>query len=112
MYFSYAREDAAEVKEMIGRLQTRRPGMKIYDGVSSGSKIRDRGIVSEKIMSAITQSCVVIAVLSDDYFQSPECAEAFSLAYCSDFDNQGERRTAVGRKRKPRTGKVPPSNRD
>eukprot|EP00170_Pyropia_yezoensis_P005904 contig_24048_g5922 len=63
--------------------------MRVYNAEPRSVSVRKRGVVHEPVMEAINQSRVFLALLSDEYFHSVECTEAFSLAYCRDFDSQG-----------------------
>uniref|UniRef100_A0A7S3A689 Protein kinase domain-containing protein n=2 Tax=Rhodosorus marinus TaxID=101924 RepID=A0A7S3A689_9RHOD len=89
VYVSYAQEDAADAEALMFYMKETRPGIEIFDGAPKGLKMRDRGVVSVPTIHAIKKSAMILSLLSDDYFQSKECTEAFSLAYCSDFDTQG-----------------------
>eukprot|EP00186_Timspurckia_oligopyrenoides_P000043 CAMPEP_0182441574 /NCGR_PEP_ID=MMETSP1172-20130603/540_1 /TAXON_ID=708627 /ORGANISM="Timspurckia oligopyrenoides, Strain CCMP3278" /LENGTH=831 /DNA_ID=CAMNT_0024635935 /DNA_START=23 /DNA_END=2518 /DNA_ORIENTATION=+ len=89
VFFSYAKEDQEAAHEMMNYLQGKNPSVRIYDAEPRDISLRQRGVVHAPVMEAINQSRVFLSLLSDDYFHSVECTEAFSLAYCRDFDSQG-----------------------
>lgn len=89
VYFSYAHADAAAATRMIEYLKSKNPSIKIHDAKPRDIEVRKRGVVDSEMMTAISESRVFLALLSDDYFGSIECTETFSLAYCRDFDAQG-----------------------
>lgn len=89
VYFSYAQADKDAAREMISYLSSKNPSIRIYDAESRDISVRKRGVVDTGIMEAVSASRVFLALLSDDYFHSIECTEAFSLAYCRDFESQG-----------------------
>ncbi|KAA8492913.1 Serine/threonine-protein kinase EDR1 [Porphyridium purpureum] len=89
VFFSYAKEDKEAAHEMMNFLQSKNPAVRLYDAEPRDISVRQRGVVHAPVMEAINQSRVFLSLLSDDYFHSVECTEAFSLAYCRDFDSQG-----------------------
>ena len=89
VYFSYAQADKDAAKDMIQYLSSKNPSIQIYEAESRDISVRKRGVVDNSIMEAVSSSRVFLALLSDDYFHSVECTEAFSLAYCRDFESQG-----------------------
>lgn len=89
VYFSYAQADKEAAREMISYMTAKNPSIQIYDAESRDISVRKRGVVDNCIMEAVSASRIFLALLSDDYFHSVECTEAFSLAYCRDFDSQG-----------------------
>ena len=89
IYFSYAQADKDAAREMIEYMTSKNPSLQIYDAESRDIPLRKRGVVDNAIMEAVSTSRAFLALLSDDYFRSVECTEAFSLAYCRDFDSQG-----------------------
>lgn len=89
VYFSYAQADKEAAREMISYITAKNPSIQIYDAESRDISVRKRGVVDNCIMEAVSASRIFLALLSDDYFHSVECTEAFSLAYCRDFDSQG-----------------------
>eukprot|EP00184_Porphyridium_aerugineum_P003147 CAMPEP_0184695860 /NCGR_PEP_ID=MMETSP0313-20130426/3354_1 /TAXON_ID=2792 /ORGANISM="Porphyridium aerugineum, Strain SAG 1380-2" /LENGTH=857 /DNA_ID=CAMNT_0027154387 /DNA_START=697 /DNA_END=3270 /DNA_ORIENTATION=+ len=89
VFFSYAKEDKDAAHEMMNYLQSKNPAVRIYDAEPRDISVRQRGVVHAPVMEAINQSRVFLSLLSDDYFHSVECTESFSLAYCRDFDSQG-----------------------
>lgn len=89
VYFSYAQADKEAAREMISYLSSKNPDIKIFEAESRDISVRKRGVVDNGIMEAVRESHVFLALLSDDYFHSVECTEAFSLAYCRDFESQG-----------------------
>lgn len=89
VYFSYAQADKAAAQEMISYLVSKNPSIQIYEAESRDISVRKRGVVDNGIMEAVSASRIFLALLSDEYFHSVECTEAFSLAYCRDFESQG-----------------------
>lgn len=89
VYFSYAQADKEAAQDMINHLKSKNASIRIYDAVSRDISVRKRGVVDSSIMDAVSESRIFLALLSDDYFHSVECTEAFSLAYCRDFESQG-----------------------
>lgn len=89
VFFSYAQGDKDAATEMMEFLRSKNPGIRIFDAEPREVSVRQRGIVNLETMEAINQSRIFMSLLSDDYFHSVECTEAFSLAYCRDFDSQG-----------------------
>lgn len=89
VYFSYAQADKTAAREMISYLMSKNPSIQIYEAESRDISVRKRGVVDNSIMEAVSASRIFLALLSDDYFHSVECTEAFSLAYCRDFESQG-----------------------
>lgn len=89
VYFSYAQADKVAAREMISYLTSKNPSIQVYDAESRDISVRKRGVVDNCIMEAVSASRIFLALLSDDYFHSVECTEAFSLAYCRDFESQG-----------------------
>lgn len=90
VFFSYAQADAEAALRMINYLREKdSTRMRVYNAEPRSVSVRKRGVVHEPVMEAINQSRVFLALLSDEYFHSVECTEAFSLAYCRDFDSQG-----------------------
>jgi len=89
VFFSYAKEDKSAAAEMMNYLQSKNANVRVYDAEPRDISVRARGVVHAPVMEAINQSRVFLSLLSDDYFHSVECTEAFSLAYCRDFDSQG-----------------------
>lgn len=89
LYFSYAHADKDAATEMIAYLRSKNPSIRIFDAIPRDITVRQRGVVDTDIMTAITESRVFLSLLSDDYFGTVECTETFSLAYCRDFDSQG-----------------------
>jgi len=87
MSYSAAEKEAAD--RMISTLRSKSPGIRIYDAEARDVKVRDRGIVHQPVMEAISKSRFFLPLLSDSFFNAVECTEAFSLAYCRDFDLQG-----------------------
>ena len=89
VFFSYAETEREAVTEMMRYLRKKQPDIRIFDAQPREISLRKRGVVHEPVMEAINGSRVFLSMLSDDYFRSVECTEAFSLAYCRDFDSQG-----------------------
>mmetsp|Transcript_5336 Transcript_5336/g.15943 ORF Transcript_5336/g.15943 Transcript_5336/m.15943 type:complete len:779 (-) Transcript_5336:1775-4111(-) len=89
VFMSYAMAEKEAAEQMMNYLRKKNSAIRIFNAEPRDVKVRDRGVVNEQVMEAITQSRVFLALLSDDYFHSVECTEAFSLAYCRDFDSQG-----------------------
>lgn len=89
VFFSYAQGDKDAANEMMEYLRSKNKSIRIYDAEPRDVFVRERGVVNLKTTEAISQSRIFLALLSDDYFHSVECTEAFSLAYCRDFDSQG-----------------------
>lgn len=89
VYFSYAQKDKEAARDMISYLTSKNPSIQIYEAESRDISVRKRGVVDNGIMEAVSKSQTFLALLSDDYFHSVECTEAFSLAYCRDFESQG-----------------------
>ncbi|CDF33041.1 Serine/threonine protein kinase [Chondrus crispus] len=89
VYFSYAQKDKEAARDMISYLSSKNPAIRIFEAESRDITIRKRGVVDNSIMGAVSASRIFLALLSDDYFHSVECTEAFSLAYCRDFESQG-----------------------
>lgn len=89
VFFSYAEAEKEAVAEMMRYLREQQPDIRIFDAQPREISLRKRGVVHEPVMEAINNSRVFLSLLSDDYFKSVECTEAFSLAYCRDFDSQG-----------------------
>ncbi len=89
VFFSYAQADKEAAHDMIDYLKSQNSNIRIYDAVSRDISVRKRGVVDNEIMDAVSDSRIFLSLLSDDYFHSVECTEAFSLAYCRDFESQG-----------------------
>lgn len=89
VFFSYAQGDKEAATEMMEYLRGKNPSIRIFDAEPREVSLRQRGVVNLEITEAISQSRIFLSLLSDDYFHSVECTEAFSLAYCRDFDSQG-----------------------
>lgn len=89
VYFSYAQADKDAARNMIMYMTAKNPSIQIYEAESRDISVRKRGVVDNGIMEAVSASRIFLALLSDDYFHSVECTEAFSLAYCRDFESQG-----------------------
>lgn len=89
VFFSYAQGDKIAALKMMAYLRERNGSIRVYDAEPRDVLVRQRGVVNLEITEAIGQSRIFLALLSDDYFHSVECTEAFSLAYCRDFDSQG-----------------------
>jgi hypothetical protein len=89
VFFSYAQGDKEAATEMMEYLRSKNPAIRIFDAEPREVSVRARGVVNLETMEAINQSRIFLSLLSDDYFHSVECTEAFSLAYCRDFDSQG-----------------------
>lgn len=89
VFFSYAQGDKDAATEMMEYLRSKNPSIRIFDAEPREVSVRQRGVVNLETMEAINQSRIFMSLLSDDYFHSVECTEAFSLAYCRDFDSQG-----------------------
>lgn len=89
VFFSYAKGDKEAANEMMEYLRGKNPNVRIFDAEPREVSIKERGVVNITTMEAISQSRIFLALLSDDYFHSVECTEAFSLAYCRDFECQG-----------------------
>lgn len=89
VFFSYAQGDREAATEMMEYLRAKNPNIRIFDAEPRDVSLRQRGVVNLETMEAISQSRIFLSLLSDDYFHSVECTEAFSLAYCRDFESQG-----------------------
>lgn len=89
VFFSYAQADKEAAQDMIDYLKSKNSSIRIFDAVSRDISVRKRGVVDNDIMDAVGDSRIFLSLLSDDYFHSVECTEAFSLAYCRDFESQG-----------------------
>lgn len=89
VFFSYAQGDKEAATEMMEYLRGKNQSIRIFDAEPREVSVRQRGVVNLEITEAISQSRIFLSLLSDDYFHSVECTEAFSLAYCRDFDSQG-----------------------
>jgi Protein tyrosine and serine/threonine kinase/TIR domain len=89
VFFSYAQGDKEAAMEMMEYLRSKNPSIRIFDAEPRDVTLRQRGVVNMETTEAINQSRIFLSLLSDDYFHSIECTEAFSLAYCRDFDSQG-----------------------
>ena len=89
VFFSYAQGDKENAAEMMEYLRSKSPSIRIFDAEPREVSVRERGVVNLLCTEAICQSRIFLSLLSDDYFHSVECTEAFSLAYCRDFDSQG-----------------------
>lgn len=89
VFFSYAHADKESANEMVAYLTAKNPSIRIHNAESREISLRKRGIVDNKIMDAVRSSHIFLALLSDDYFHSEECTEAFSLAFCRDFESLG-----------------------
>jgi len=89
VFFSYAMADREAAHEMMSYLRNKNPGVRLFDAEPRDISVRQRGVVNAEVMDALSASRVFLSLLSDDYFHSVECTEAFSLAYCRDFDAQG-----------------------
>lgn len=89
VFFSYSQKDKDAAREMISYLSSKNPAINIFVAESRDISVRKRGVVDNSIMEAVSASRIFLALLSDDYFHSVECTEAFSLAYCRDFESQG-----------------------
>eukprot|EP00179_Madagascaria_erythrocladioides_P025977 CAMPEP_0198327354 /NCGR_PEP_ID=MMETSP1450-20131203/14641_1 /TAXON_ID=753684 ORGANISM="Madagascaria erythrocladiodes, Strain CCMP3234" /NCGR_SAMPLE_ID=MMETSP1450 /ASSEMBLY_ACC=CAM_ASM_001115 /LENGTH=825 /DNA_ID=CAMNT_0044031395 /DNA_START=242 /DNA_END=2719 /DNA_ORIENTATION=+ len=89
VFFSYSQADHDAAHNMMNYLRGKNPGIRLYDAEPRDISVRQRGVVNAEVMDAIQSSRVFLSLLSDDYFHSVECTEAFSLAYCRDFDAQG-----------------------
>lgn len=89
VFFSYAKGDKMAAREMMSYLKAKNQSIRIFDAEPRDVLVRQRGVVNLETTEAIGQSRIFLALLSDDYFHSVECTEAFSLAYCRDFDSQG-----------------------
>lgn len=89
VFFSYAQGDKDAANEMMQYFRSKNDAVRIYDAEPRDVRVRQRGVVNLETTEAISQSRIFLALLSDDYFHSVECTEAFSLAYCRDFDSQG-----------------------
>lgn len=89
VFFSYAQGDKDAATEMMEYLRSKNPSIRIFDAEPRDISLRARGVVNLETMEAINQSRIFMSLLSDDYFHSVECTEAFSLAYCRDFESQG-----------------------
>lgn len=89
VFFSYAQGDKDAATEMMEYLRSKNPSIRIFDAEPREVSVRARGVVNLETMEAINQSRIFMSLLSDDYFHSVECTEAFSLAYCRDFESQG-----------------------
>lgn len=89
VFFSYAEGDRDAATEMMEYLRGKNQSIRIFDAEPRDVSVRARGVVNLQTTEAISQSRIFLSLLSDDYFHSVECTEAFSLAYCRDFDSQG-----------------------
>lgn len=89
VFFSYAQGDKEAATEMMEYLRGKDQSIRIFDAEPREVSLRERGVVNLETTEAISQSRIFLSLLSDDYFHSIECTEAFSLAYCRDFDSQG-----------------------
>lgn len=89
VFFSYAEGDREAATEMMEYLRSKSQSIRLFDAEPREVSVRKRGVVNLQITEAISQSRIFLSLLSDDYFHSVECTEAFSLAYCRDFDSQG-----------------------
>eukprot|EP00178_Gracilaria_changii_P020777 TRINITY_DN606_c2_g1_i1.p2 TRINITY_DN606_c2_g1~~TRINITY_DN606_c2_g1_i1.p2 ORF type:complete len:825 (+),score=110.20 TRINITY_DN606_c2_g1_i1:747-3221(+) len=89
VFFSYAEGDKDAATEMMEYLRSKNDTIRIFDSEPREVSVRQRGVVNLETIEAISQSRIFLSLLSDDYFHSVECTEAFSLAYCRDFDSQG-----------------------
>eukprot|EP00737_Agarophyton_chilense_P003231 gb/GEZJ01003755.1/.p1 GENE.gb/GEZJ01003755.1/~~gb/GEZJ01003755.1/.p1 ORF type:complete len:825 (-),score=110.26 gb/GEZJ01003755.1/:226-2700(-) len=89
VFFSYAEGDKEAATEMMEYLRSKNHTIRLYDAEPREVSVRQRGVVNLQTTEAISQSRIFLSLLSDDYFHSVECTEAFSLAYCRDFDSQG-----------------------
>jgi TIR domain/Protein tyrosine and serine/threonine kinase len=89
VFFSYAQGDKDAASEMMEYLRSKNPCIRIFDAEPREVSVRQRGVVNLETTEAINQSRIFLSLVSDDYFHSVECTEAFSLAYCRDFDSQG-----------------------
>lgn len=89
VFFSYAEGDKEAATEMMEYLRGKNSSIRIFDAEPREVSVRQRGVVNLETTEAISQSRIFLSLLSDDYFHSVECTEAFSLAYCRDFDSQG-----------------------
>lgn len=89
VFFSYAEGDKEAATEMMEYLRGKNSSIRIFDAEPREVSVRQRGVVNIQTTEAISQSRIFLSLLSDDYFHSIECTEAFSLAYCRDFDSQG-----------------------
>lgn len=89
VFFSYAQGDREAATEMMEYLRGKNSSIRIFDAEPRDVSVRKRGVVNLETTEAISQSRIFLSLLSDDYFHSVECTEAFSLAYCRDFDSQG-----------------------
>ncbi len=90
VFFSYAEGDKDAARQMMEYLRTKNSSVRIFDAEPRQEvSIKERGVVNMGTMEAISQSRIFLSLLSDDYFHSVECTEAFSLAYCRDFESQG-----------------------
>lgn len=77
VFISYASEDSTAAEKLSYALKTHRPDVKIFDFRSSIDKGHSW---QQAIDDAITNCQRVIAVLSPDYFASPECTEEIMMA--------------------------------
>lgn len=89
VFFSYAQGDKEAATEMMEYLKGKNSSIRIFDAEPREVSVRQRGVVNLETTEAISQSRIFLSLLSDDFFHSVECTEAFSLAYCRDFDSQG-----------------------
>eukprot|EP00737_Agarophyton_chilense_P000772 gb/GEZJ01000855.1/.p1 GENE.gb/GEZJ01000855.1/~~gb/GEZJ01000855.1/.p1 ORF type:complete len:861 (+),score=119.39 gb/GEZJ01000855.1/:511-3093(+) len=89
VFFSFAPADKDSANDMIEYLTRKNPLIRIHVAESRDISVRKRGVVDNKIMDAVRSSHTFLALLSDDYFHSVECTEAFSLAFCRDFESLG-----------------------
>jgi len=89
VFLSYSVAESETAMKMSDYLRTNQPNIRIYNAEpTTMMSVRDRGVVSSH-MDAISHSRMFLSLLSDDYFQNVECTEAFSIAYCRHFDEQG-----------------------
>eukprot|EP00168_Porphyra_purpurea_P009692 TRINITY_DN237_c0_g1_i5.p2 TRINITY_DN237_c0_g1~~TRINITY_DN237_c0_g1_i5.p2 ORF type:complete len:341 (+),score=100.38 TRINITY_DN237_c0_g1_i5:235-1257(+) len=89
VFFSYAEADRPSAQQMMAYLRSKNENIRVYDAEPREVSVRARGVVNEAAMGALNTSRIFLSLLSDDYFHSVECTEAFSLAYCRDFESQG-----------------------
>ncbi|PXF41155.1 Serine/threonine-protein kinase EDR1 [Gracilariopsis chorda] len=89
VFFSFAPADKESANEMIAYLSSKNPLIRIHVAESRDISVRKRGVVDNNIMDAVRSSHTFLALLSDDYFHSVECTEAFSFAFCRDFESLG-----------------------
>lgn len=89
VFFSYAEAEKRAAGKMLEYFSVRNPSIRLFDAQHKEISVRRRGVVNLETTEAISQSRIFLALLSDAYFNSVECTEAFSLAYCRDFESQG-----------------------